>query len=364
MAASHPTEDDRLQAQYDGIPVPCYTWRAEHGEFVLERANRAAFEMSRGEIGDLLGRRARELYAGQPQIVAELERCLHDRRTLRREMDHRLASTGAQRRLDVSYVYVPPDRVMVHADDVTERRAQERRLRESEERFRAVIGTLESGVLTVDEAGRTVDANPAACAILGLSKERLLADPGWWRTLQEALDVAEPLARFGGDEFAVLCELQDERDAAALPAFADRIADTIRASGLAPERIALELTETALIEGGEPAIGGLDSLFALGVKLYLDDFGTGYSSLTRLAKLPLTGIKLDRGFVARATGERDRRIIKAALSMGRAADLGVVAEGVETEDQLAMLRGCGCDRMQGFLLGRPAAPEQAAAGLT
>ena len=80
------------------------------------------------------------------------------------------ATTGQVRRLDVSYVYVPPDRVMVHADDITE-------LRESEERLRAVIATLESGLLTIDLDGRVDDANPAACAMLGMSRERLLSDP-------------------------------------------------------------------------------------------------------------------------------------------------------------------------------------------
>ncbi|WP_053226795.1 putative bifunctional diguanylate cyclase/phosphodiesterase [Solirubrobacter soli] len=144
------------------------------------------------------------------------------------------------------------------------------------------------------------------------------------------------------------------------PAFVDRIIGTIAAAGVQPNRIALEITETTLMEGGEASISGLEALSEYGLQLHLDDFGTGYSSLTRLARLPLSGIKLDRGFVARAEGERGRRIIEAALSIGRAAELGVVAEGVETEEQLALLRGCGCRYVQGYLLGRPAPPEQLA----
>jgi len=146
--------------------------------------------------------------------------------------------------------------------------------------------------------------------------------------------------------------------------FVERIAGTIAAAGVAPERVALEITETTLMQGGEAPIAGLEALAALGVQVYLDDFGTGYSSLTRLGQLPLTGIKLDRGFVARALVERDRRIIEAALSIGRAADLAVVAEGVETEDQLDVLRACGCRYVQGYLLGRPMPPEQMAQNLT
>ena len=115
------------------------------------------------------------------------------------------------------------------------------------------------------------------------------------------------------------------------------------------------------MQGGESSVDGLKTLAAQGLLVYLDDFGTGYSSLTRLARLPLTGIKFDRGFVARATGDRGRRIIEAALSIGRAADLGVVAEGVETDAQLNLLRACGCRYVQGYLLGRPGPPEQISA---
>jgi diguanylate cyclase (GGDEF)-like protein len=672
MTRDGTTETDPLQAQYDGIPVPCYTWRRDGEELVLERANRAAFEQAGDRLGSLIGSRVLELYPDRPDIEADLELVLTEHQTVRREMEHTLL-TGEVRRLDVSYVFVPPDRVMVHADDITE-------LRESEERLTAVIATLESGLLTVDLKGRITDANPAACALLGMSQERLLSEPRWWEAislryddgrpltpgdpgtpgrralhdgeavrdvtllvtrpegdvvavsanyqplrrghdgpiqglvisiidlteahrmrdrlvrqalhdpltglpnrllfqerleqalarplrrrvavlllgldrfravneshghtagdevlmqvaarLQAELDLSQPLVRFGGDEFAVLAELDDEREAAALaerlnasleepigdifvtaaigiavedrtnggttdlvtgadaamqrvkargggtyevfdramggrlrdrlkiedglrralerdelrlhyqpivdidtrravavealvrwqhpeegllapgrflPAaerhgrlisaigvwvlrqacleagqwpdgvrvsvnvaarelgeagFVERIVDTIAAAGVAPERIALEITETTLMEGGEAAIAGLEALAAYGLQVHLDDFGTGYSSLTRLSRLPLSRIKLDRGFVAGAAGERGRRIIEAALSIGRAADLGVVAEGVETEEQLNLLRECGCRYVQGYLLGRPAPPEQIASMLT
>ena len=145
------------------------------------------------------------------------------------------------------------------------------------------------------------------------------------------------------------------------PGFDERVARTLEAAGVAPERIALEITETTLMEGGEAGIAGLEALAELGVQVYLDDFGTGYSSLTRLARLPLAGIKLDRGFVARAAGERDRRIIEAALSIGRAAELPVVAEGVETEDQLELLRACGC-RLRAGLPARAARAARAGSG--
>jgi EAL domain-containing protein (putative c-di-GMP-specific phosphodiesterase class I) len=142
------------------------------------------------------------------------------------------------------------------------------------------------------------------------------------------------------------------------PGFVARVHDALSAAALEPGRLALEVTETALMEGAEMAIAGLQELAGLGLGISLDDFGTGYSSLARLARLPLTGIKLDRSFVSRAADARDRRIIEAALSIGRAAELDVVAEGVETAEQLALVRACGCRYVQGYLLGRPVAPEQ------
>src|SRR3954447_26511123 len=169
-------EPDPLQAQYDGIPVPCYTWRADGDGFVLERANRAAHERFGGHLAALIGRRLDAVYPDRPDIAVDVATSLAERRTVRREMDHTLASSGEIRRLDVSYVFVPPDRVMIHAEDITARR-------ESEERLRAVIGTIESGLLTLDSDGVVTDANPAACRILGLDREQLVSDRDWWRAL-------------------------------------------------------------------------------------------------------------------------------------------------------------------------------------
>src|SRR3954451_1152804 len=87
-------EHDPLQAQYDGIPVPCYTWRRDGDGFLLERANRAAFEQAGGRLEPLLGRRAADVYADRPDIAQDMADAVASRTTVRREMEHTLATTG------------------------------------------------------------------------------------------------------------------------------------------------------------------------------------------------------------------------------------------------------------------------------
>ena len=118
------------------------------------------------------------------------------------------------------------------------------------------------------------------------------------------------------------------------------------------------------MEGGEAAIGGLQALAALGVQIYLDDFGTGDSSLDpALAQCRCRGIKLDRGFVARASGDAGRRIIEAALSIGRARRLPRRRRGRRDRGSARPAARLGCRLVQGYLLGRPAPPEQIRASL-
>jgi diguanylate cyclase (GGDEF)-like protein/PAS domain S-box-containing protein len=128
----------------------------------------------------------------------------------------------------------------------------------------------------------------------------------------------------------------------------------LRESGIAPARLELEITEGVLIENVARAASMLKSLKVLGVRVALDDFGTGYSSLSYLQSFPLDRIKIDRSFIASLgrTG-RSLAIVRAVIGLAHGLGLPVLAEGVETNDQLATLIGEGCDEMQGFLIGRP-----------
>ncbi len=141
----------------------------------------------------------------------------------------------------------------------------------------------------------------------------------------------------------------------AAPGLAEEIDAALRRTGVAPEQLALELTETVLMEETSSPAVVLQTLQALGVRLLLDDFGTGYSSLNYVKRFPLNGIKVDRSFIAGiADDEGDRHLLRAIVSMASALGVAVIAEGVETMAQASWLASMGCDVAQGFGLARPA----------
>jgi Amt family ammonium transporter len=131
------------------------------------------------------------------------------------------------------------------------------------------------------------------------------------------------------------------------------LAAALDRSGVAPEQLQFEITETVLVEDTPETAARLRALLDLGVRLVLDDFGRGYSSLHYLTRFPITGLKLDRAFVAALPQRSTAAITAGVVGIARALDLAVVAEGVETESQLAAVRDLGCARAQGFLLSRP-----------
>jgi diguanylate cyclase (GGDEF)-like protein/PAS domain S-box-containing protein len=125
-------------------------------------------------------------------------------------------------------------------------------------------------------------------------------------------------------------------------------------SGLAPGRLELEITESVLLENDRATLETLRELRALGVRIAMDDFGTGYSSLGYLKRFPFDKIKIDRLFVREmAQDANSMAIVRAVVSLGAPLGITITAEGVETAEQLALLREIGCEEAQGFLLGRP-----------
>jgi len=141
-----------------------------------------------------------------------------------------------------------------------------------------------------------------------------------------------------------------------------QVAAALQASGLAPERLEIEITESAIAQSAERAVQILAAIRALGVRVALDDFGTGYSSLSQLRRLPIDTLKVDRAFVAELPqNHEDAAIAQAVITMGRSLGLVVVAEGVETAEQRTFLEAHDCDEMQGYLFSRPISAEECAA---
>jgi diguanylate cyclase (GGDEF)-like protein len=146
--------------------------------------------------------------------------------------------------------------------------------------------------------------------------------------------------------------------------FAREVADVLKRTGLPSDLLCLEITESSLMRSDQRRSEGLAALRDLGVHLAIDDFGTGYSSLAYLHSLPVDELKIDRSFVNRLTTDsRDRHLVQAIIGMASALGLTVVAEGVETEDQLVYLDERGCDVAQGFLFSKPQPADVFRAGL-
>jgi EAL domain-containing protein (putative c-di-GMP-specific phosphodiesterase class I) len=135
------------------------------------------------------------------------------------------------------------------------------------------------------------------------------------------------------------------------------IAGFLLKSGLPPDRLELELTESAIMNDAETNIAKLRALKSLGIDLAVDDFGTGYSSLRYLKRFPIDTLKIDHSFVNDLNTSDGAAIVDVILGLAKALNLRVIAEGIESESQLAYLVGKGCDLLQGFYFARPIHPE-------
>jgi diguanylate cyclase (GGDEF)-like protein len=145
--------------------------------------------------------------------------------------------------------------------------------------------------------------------------------------------------------------------------FAKTVSAALAESGLPPHRLELEVTESVFMNEAPNAIAVLRDLLALGVKLSLDDFGTGYSSLGYLSRTKFSTIKIDRSFVqgAACNAPESVAIIRAVVALADSLGMSTTAEGVETEEELAMIRRLGCRKIQGYLFGRPMSAHDARA---
>lgn len=140
----------------------------------------------------------------------------------------------------------------------------------------------------------------------------------------------------------------------------EMLADTLQRTGFPPERLKLEITESAFLKDSEKLTRLLQSIRELGIQLHMDDFGTGYSSLSYLCRLPVTNLKIDKSFISGLElNQETRQIVRAIASLGQSLRLEITAEGIETATQLREVVGLECDYGQGFLFSRPLEPAAA-----
>jgi EAL domain-containing protein (putative c-di-GMP-specific phosphodiesterase class I) len=142
--------------------------------------------------------------------------------------------------------------------------------------------------------------------------------------------------------------------------FADQVRDILSQYGVEPSWIRFEVTESSIVENEEVAAGVLARLRALGVRVYIDDFGTGYSSLSSLHSYPIDTLKIDQSFISGDHGPAHNwEIVRVIIGLAKALGLEVIAEGIETSEQLSVIRGLGCPYGQGYLFSRPVPSEEA-----
>jgi EAL domain-containing protein (putative c-di-GMP-specific phosphodiesterase class I) len=139
---------------------------------------------------------------------------------------------------------------------------------------------------------------------------------------------------------------------------AHRVEEKLRRAGLAPQYLELEVTESLIMHDLDQAIATMEKLKLLGVRLSIDDFGTGYSSLAALRRFPVHRLKIDRSFIQHVlTSESDTALASAMISLGQRLKLRVIAEGVETDEQIQFLKENNCDEMQGYYFSKPVAAK-------
>ena len=197
--------------------------------------------------------------------------------------------------------------------------------------------------------------------------ERGLVGPDEFITFSESRGLITPIGRWVMREACRQLKAWQDQGLALVPMavnfsamefrqrdVAAEIAAVLLETGLAPQYLEIELTESVLMRQTGQVLGTLNALKALGVGISIDDFGTGYSSLAYLKRYPIDKLKIDRSFVADTPGNSDDvAIVTAIIQMGRSLQLKTVAEGVETQAQIELLAGLGCDLMQGFVVSAP-----------
>jgi diguanylate cyclase (GGDEF)-like protein/PAS domain S-box-containing protein len=180
--------------------------------------------------------------------------------------------------------------------------------------------------------------------------------------LEQACDQVQELKQRSGMPMTVAVNMSPVQWSQ--PDLVPRILGIVEKAGVSPDELEIELTESCLMENLDRTLNSLKALQSSGFRISVDDFGTGYSALGYLRELPIDTLKIDRCFISELdTSDDDNAIVQAIISMARALELKIVAEGVENETQLEILKSLGCDQAQGYYFSRPVPSDEALAML-
>jgi diguanylate cyclase (GGDEF)-like protein len=224
------------------------------------------------------------------------------------------------------------------------------------------IGNMSLGRLSAAEAlirWKSDDLGdvPPQRFVSTLEEIGLIGEVGEW-VIREACRQAKAWADAGLPPFVVSVNVSP-RQFRAGEALVASVREALASAGLHASRLQIEITEGAMMEDRGESLLTMNQLKALGVSIAVDDFGTGYSSLSYLKHFPVDALKIDRAFVSELSEQAaDSNIVVAIVQLARGLDLAVIAEGVETDEQLALLQGYGCDTVQGYALAPPLSPAR------
>ncbi len=171
--------DEKLDSQFNNFPIPTYSWKRKDNDFILVNYNKAAEKITDGKIKDFMGMKFVEFYADQPQFIKDIQLCYESKKSVKREVFYTYKSTGKNKYLEVEYVYVPDDMVMVHTEDISQGKHADLALRESEQRYRLLFENAGEAIYTVDSNGVFRMMNKLAASYHGGEPDDFIGKTLW-----------------------------------------------------------------------------------------------------------------------------------------------------------------------------------------